>query len=369
MTMPNRKAMMRFRSEPAAIALADRLSRPLLQLAALLPLLLLALLFATLAGLSPARAEGGNACNGKSILPALEASDPALYARVLADAAKIPNGKGILWKVEKPGVAPSWLLGTMHVTDPRVTALPEAARAPFEAAATVVIETTDILDEQKTALAMMSRPDLTMLADGKTIADLLGKEDAAKLEAGLRERGIPLVAVARMQPWLISSFVALPACETARKQSGQLFLDKKLALDAQAAGREVLGLETMLEQLSAMAELPVEFHLKGLIETLALGGRMEDVFETMTGLYLEGRTGEIMPMLKATTPGTTGDGEGYAAFEERLIRDRNHIMAERAAPILEKGNVFLAVGALHLPGEEGVVTLLGKQGFTLTPAE
>lgn len=359
--------MMRFKSESTALVLADHVSRPLLHALALFPLLLLALLVAALATISSARAEGGNACNGKSILPGMQANDPALYAKLLADTAKVPNGDAILWKVEKPGVVPSWLLGTMHVTDPRVTALPEAARAPYESASTVVIETTDVLDEKKTAAAMMGRADLTMLADGKTIQDLLGKEEADKLEAGLKGRGIPLIAVARMQPWLISSFVALPACETARKQSGQIFLDKKLALDAKASGREVLGLETMVEQLSAMADLPVDFHLKGLIETLALGDRMEDIFETMTELYLQGKPGEIMPMLKAATPATTGEGDGYAAFEDRLIRDRNHVMADRGAPILDKGNVFLAVGALHLPGEEGVVALLQQKGFTLTP--
>ncbi|MCX8999229.1 TraB/GumN family protein [Rhizobiaceae bacterium BDR2-2] len=356
------------KSEAAAIAVADRLSRPLLHLAALLPLLLLALLVAALAAASSVRAEDGDACNGKSLLPEFQARDPALYGRILDEAERIPNGKAIFWKIEKVGLPPSWLLGTMHVADPRVTALPEAARAPYEAAATVVIETTDVLDHGKAAAAMLARPDLTMLADGKTIESLLDAKDTAALEAGLKARGIPMIAVARMQPWLIASFVALPTCELARKQSSQAILDKKLAVDAQAAGREVLGLETMIEQFTAMAALPAEFHLKGLIETLALGDRMEDVFETMTELYLDGRTGEIMPMLKAAIPGMEGAGEGYAAFEERLIRDRNHVMADRAAPILEKGNVFIAVGALHLPGEDGVVALLEKKGFTLTPA-
>lgn len=364
--------MMRFEptqplpGSPLTGSMAERASRPLLAVAMMLPLLLLALLVAGLAVVTPARAADAATCNGKNLMPEFQASNPDLYAKVLGEAEKIPNGNAIFWKIEKDGIAPSYLLGTMHVTDPRVTAMPEAARAPYAAAQTIVIESTDVLDDKKTAAALLGRPDLTMLSDGKTIESLLNKEDAATLEAGLKSRGIPLVAVARMQPWLISSFVALPACETARKQSGVIFLDKKIALDAQKEGREVLGLETMTEQLQAMAELPVEFHLKGLIETLALGDRMQDVFETMTELYLQGKVGSITPMLKAAVPGENGDG--YATFEERLILDRNHVMADRVAPILEKGNVFVAVGALHLPGDQGVVSLLRAKGYKVTPA-
>jgi uncharacterized protein YbaP (TraB family) len=73
-----------------------------------------------------------------------------------------------------------------------------------------------------------------------------------------------------------------------------------------------------------------------------------------------------MPMLKTVTPDGADDSSDYAAFEQRIILDRNKIMAERAAPILATGNVFMAVGALHLPGEGGVIELLRKQGFTVT---
>jgi len=54
-------------------------------------------------------------------------------------------------------------------------------------------------------------------------------------------------------------------------------------------------------------------------------------------------------------------------FEEKLITVRNHHMADRADPMLAKGNVFMAVGALHLIGDEGVVELFKKKGYTATP--
>ncbi len=53
-------------------------------------------------------------------------------------------------------------------------------------------------------------------------------------------------------------------------------------------------------------------------------------------------------------------------FEKALLTDRNHVMAERAVPLLEKGNAFIAVGAMHLPGNEGLISLLKQKGYSLT---
>jgi uncharacterized protein YbaP (TraB family) len=68
--------------------------------------------------------------------------------------ATVPNGKGIFWKIEKPGVKPSWLLGSMHVTDPRVLTCRRAPRPAHDAADTIVIESDEILDEKKASAAL-----------------------------------------------------------------------------------------------------------------------------------------------------------------------------------------------------------------------
>ncbi len=340
-----------------------------LWLAAAFHLALLAAFLFVLLTLKPAHAQEEPTCGGKDLLAALQTDEPATYAKLRAEADAIPNGRGIFWKIEKPGLAPSWLLGTMHVTDPRVLTMPAAARTAAAEASTIIIESDEILDEKKAAAAMLMHPELTMFTDGKTIRDHLSPDQATRLEDGLKKRGLAVAAVQRMQPWIISSFVALPACETARKSKGASFLDKHIAEDAIKAGKSVAGLETLAEQLRAMADLPTEFHLQALIETLELGDKMDDVIETMTTLYLSGDIGMTMPMLEIVTPAQTGkDESSYAAFEKRIVTDRNHVMAERAGPMLAKGGVFIAVGALHLPGEEGLVELLKKQGFTLTPA-
>ncbi len=348
------------------LALADRLADAGLRLLAALHIALALSFLLLLAALSPAHAGEPAACGGENLLTKLEKDNPAAFAKLRAEADAVPNGRNIFWKIEKDGKPASFLLGTMHVTDPRVLAMPEAARKAYADAATGVVESDEIADEKKAGAAIMARPDLTMFADGKSITDFLDKEDTEKLTEGLKGRGLSLAAVARMKPWMIASFVALPACEITRKTAGAAFLDQRLAKDALAEGKSLKGLETLLEQISALDSLPLEPQIHGLVQTVELGDTLEDVIETMSQLYLAGDTGMIMPMTRAVSPETDEDAKAYADFEQRIIVDRNHVMATRAAPILDGGNVFMAVGALHLPGPEGVVELLRKEGFTVT---
>ncbi len=333
-------------------------------------LLLFALVCAMLFAPRMAHAATAMACEGKSLVETLKQKSPERYAEALSEGEATPNGRGKLWRIEKTGTEPSYLFGTMHVTDPRVTQLPAPAEKAFEAAGTVVIETVDILDPQKAQLALLGKPELTMFTDGSTLESLLGKDDLELVKAELKRRGIPLALVSRMKPWMIAGMVALPDCETINKNAGVAFLDQKIAETARAEGKDLKGLESIGEQLEAMNSLPIEFHVQGLVETIKLGDLMPDIMATMTDLYLKGDIAMIMPVITAASPEDLDDeAEAYAQFEDRIIRMRNHVMAERAAPILENGDAFIAVGALHLPGEEGLVALLRKEGYEVSLIE
>ncbi|CAG0955117.1 MAG: polysaccharide biosynthesis protein GumN [Rhizobiaceae bacterium] len=350
-----------------AVALADRLAVPALKLlAAINVLFFLSFLLVAALAVGQARAETP-ACTGIDLMEALKRDDPAAARKIEDDARATPNGSGLLWKVEKAGFDASYLFGTMHMTDARVTTLPPAAQAAYDASSTVVIETTDVLDQATMMAAIMQKPELMMFTDQTTLQSLLAPADAATVEAALAARGIPLASVAKMKPWMLAAMVALPACEMARKAAGLPVLDVKLAKDAEAAGKELRGLETVTDQLEAMASLPMEFHIRGLVETLKLGDRIDDVIESMISLYVKGEVGMIWPLFRAVLPDGAVD-DGYAAFEEVMVTARNKTMAIEAEPILMEGGAFVAIGALHLPGPEGVVELLRKAGYTVTPA-
>ncbi|MDQ0456616.1 TraB/GumN family protein [Rhizobium paknamense] len=341
----------------------DRWLKQACRAAAALPLMLLLLLLSTLALVQPARSEDASTCHAHNLLPEFEKTEPEAFARVQAEARQTPNGNSIFWKLEKPGREPSWLLGTMHLTDPRVTAMPPAAREAFQAADTVVLESDEILDPKKAAFAILAKPEFSTFTDGSTLTGLLSAEDVATIDAALKPKGLSVKGLNRMKPWLISAMLALPGCEMSRKGQGGLFLDMKLAVDAAKAGKEVLGVETLAEQFEAMNAVPIDVHLKSLVSVAKAKDQINDVMETMIDLYLNGQIGMITPTLRAAAP----DGTEATPFEQRMIVDRNKVMAQRGGPILDNGNVFMAVGALHLPGKDGLIELLRQQGFTITP--
>lgn len=81
-------------------------------------------------------------CQGRNLLADLEAKNPQAYDRWVDAARKIPNSEAILWRIEGHGLTePSWLFGTIHVTDPRVLNIPVPAQEAFIKSRALAIET------------------------------------------------------------------------------------------------------------------------------------------------------------------------------------------------------------------------------------
>lgn len=312
--------------------------------------------------------EPAAVCDGRNFVEQLSTEK---LNEALAEAALTPNSTGLFWKIEKEGTKPSHLYGTMHVTDPRILSLSNLVKTTIDQSDTVVIETLDLLDPQKAQAAVLKNPGLAMFTDGSTLISSMSKEDAAFVEDELKARGIAINLVAQFKPWMIMSLVAVSDCETTRKAKGIQILDFQIIEQAKAAGKNIKGLESITEQLSAMASLPIEFQVRGLLESLRLGDLNKHMMETMISLYVKQEIGLITPVIKAVAAelGLEDiEDDSFGEFEAKIITERNHLMAERAEPILQEGNAFIAVGALHIPGKEGVIELLRGRGYTVTRA-
>ena len=316
---------------------------------------------------SPVAAQTDASCKGNNLLEKLKAEDNVAYERIVSEASGVVNANSIFWKVEKEGQKPSWLFGTMHMADPEIATLRADVKEAILASDALVIESVEALDPVAAQKAMGGLAHLTLLTEG-TLRDLVEDDLEDELEIAVTIRGIPMPLADRMQPWLIATTISLPVCEIERKQSGEKVLDAELAEFAKASGKPVKGLETIAEQLTALASLPEEYHVSALEETLASGDLAVDMIETLKQSYLSGNMGVVFPLMKEVMP-KSGSGEGALQLQEELIDKRNVNMAERSEAILQSGSTFIAVGALHLPGETGLVKLLRDNGYTVTPVQ
>ncbi len=340
-----------------------------LYLMALIKLLLVSAFFSGALFAMPEKANAQNdaSCKGTNLLEKMAVEDKASYDEILAEAASVKNAESIFWKIEKQGQEPSWLFGTMHMADPDIATLRDDVKKAILSSDALVIESVEALDPVAAQKAMGSLAHLTLLSEG-TLSDLVEDDLEDELASAVGARGIPMAVADRMQPWLIATTIALPVCEIQRKQSGEKVLDAALAEFAETSGKEIKGLESIAEQLTALASLPQDYHVSALEETLASGDVAVDMIETLKQSYLKGKMGVIFPLMKAVMP-KSGQGEGALKLQEELIDKRNVTMAERSEPILKAGSAFIAVGALHLPGETGLVKLFRENGYTVTAVQ
>lgn len=281
-----------------------------------------------------------------------------LTAPVLAQDTQ-PVEKPFLWIVEG-GQKPTFVYGTIHVPDERVTNLPK-----------VVTEAIDMSDalycelpmDQATQMGAMGK---MMLPRGKSLKDVIPKDLFERTEAVLRAKGIPglVPPLTQFKPWALASQIQLLDF-AADLQAGKQPLDSVIYERARKAKKEVGGLETMDEQLGAMEGIDGAQMLRMTVEQeekAAKEGKRS--IDRLLDLYL---AGDMEGMSKVAEEEQEGADPAFVEkFEKLLITDRNHRMAERIAAKLqehpEKG-YFFAVGTLHHVGEEGVIALLEKQGL------
>lgn len=308
-------------------------------------------------------------CGGTDMLAEMAKSDPAAYEKIASEAKALENTQALLWRVEKQGIAPSHLFGTMHLSDRRITTLSPAVSDALKNAKTVVLEVGD-LSPSAVAAAMTSTTGADFIyTNGKTLEEELSPEEFATVVKAVSASGLPGEAAKMLKPWLVSTIMSVSDCERRLTASGAKVLDMQLADRAKAAKIPVAGLETVEQQLTALASVPEDQQLQMLRVSLKHYARTADLMETVLQLYLKRNMGAALPFQSALAAQMGVPDTAFDGFKKSLLVDRNARMKEGAATYLDKGNAFIAVGALHLPGKTGLVTLLREAGYTLTPIE
>ncbi|MGI9409797.1 MAG: TraB/GumN family protein [Hyphomicrobiaceae bacterium] len=316
----------------------------------------------------PTQALAANQCNGTDMMPGIKLSNAALHARITGRADRIPNGEAILWKIERAGVAPSYLFGTMHVSDPRVAQLSPVVRSAVHGSRTVAVEVAE-MSPTTIARLMAKLPTRFIYQNGQSLEQKLAPEEIRVANNVMRKAGLPRQVARLLRPWFVNLLLSAPQCERLRSASGHSVLDQIVADTARNRGIKLVGLETPEEQIKALADMPEAVQLGVLRISLTFANRLEDYFETMIRFYLDRRVNLLMPLSIEMAKAKGLDVSSLRSFEKALAIKRNYTMRDRALPLIEKGRAFVAVGILHLVGREGLVELLRQQGYSVTAVE
>ena len=273
---------------------------------------------------------------------------------LLASALQAETEKGLLWRVETPQGAVSHLFGTIHSEDPRVLNMPPAVSQTFDTAKTLVLE-MDL-----GAADGMAMGQAMMLPPGKNLQSLIGTELYRQSVNAMAERGYPEAIINRLQPWAVVLTLSMPQPKTG------LFLDYVLYVRAAEQGKAVVGLEQMGEQLSVFTSLSMEEQVSLLRDTLRENDKFPQMFEQLIEAYLQ-RDLQALAALSEQQSMSASDKALQQRFMGTLVDERNQRMVTRLLPLLEEGGVFAAVGALHLPGNAGLLAQLRQHGLRVSP--
>ncbi|MEJ2382020.1 MAG: TraB/GumN family protein [Gammaproteobacteria bacterium] len=268
-------------------------------------------------------------------------------------SAALARGHGLLWKVASPGVAPSYVFGTIHIGDPRVTHLAPPVRQAFDHAASFSMEIR--MDYQAYAQVVQGM----FFHDGRTLVSVIGRDLFDRLAKVLAKRGLGRDTLMNMKPWAVMASAGLPGFRQG------VALDLQLYDQAMAQHKKVYGLETPAEQLRIFEGLPHDLQVDMIRNIVEPKADERHLAQELLRAYL---ARDLNQLLRLGRQDLAGASPGFAtAFFKRAVIDRNLRMVRRMQPRLREGNAFIAVGALHLPGPKGILHLLELRGYTVTP--
>lgn len=269
----------------------------------------------------------------------------------------ILHPKGLLWKIEKPGVQTSYLFGTMHVADPRVTKLADEVEQAFSGADHFVME----MLLNFSAVGYVTRS--SFFSDGQTLNQLMSAQQYQRLINLLNQRlFVTEDMLQHMKPWAVLTMLMMPV---EQQLSGDAALDMVLFRRATKNRKQVTGLESPEEQIAVFESLSLEEQVWMLNRSIDELKKSDAQVPRMLNAYLKA---DLQQLVDIQQEFMYEDSDIDDRFMYQLLEMRNHRMSERLQPILEQGSAFIAIGALHLPGEEGVLHLLEKQGYRVSVA-
>lgn len=287
---------------------------------------------------------------------------------LLAQGKSEFNGS-LLWKITGNGLnEASYILGTYHVYDGQFAdSIPGLRKA--------IAETKQLageIDMEDNAAIRMQMLQVAAMPEGESYRELLSKEDYARLDEGIKGiMGVGLDQMGALKPGMINSILAIflymrlnPAFDPAAFEG----IDTYLQRIVREEGKKVTGLETVEEQLYLLFDSEP---LKVQVESLLCGvTHLDNSLEQLAELTDYYRDGNLIGMYNLAFDDPDDPCYSFTqSSKDPLLKHRNDKWMEKLPGLMAENPTLVAVGALHLPGEEGLLYQLHLQGYRVEPVK
>lgn len=258
----------------------------------------------------------------------------------------------LLWMISGKDLSrPSYVFGTFHMMCKSDFAITDPLKEKLNATEQFYGELD--MDDPTLQMSMISK----LRLKDKTLKDLMSEADYTILSENFqRVTGMQLQSFNQFMPFMSLSVLTLNSIEC----SDKIQPEGEFVKLAQQQKLPILGLETIDDQIEAINSQPLDSQLYSLKRMVIAYDSVKQSIHKMIAVYKENNVDKLYDFIRANS-------NGDDRFETEMLAKRN----KRWIPIIEKAihekPSFFAVGAGHLGGNEGVLELLRKQGYTLTP--
>ncbi|WP_196893611.1 TraB/GumN family protein [Aureivirga marina] len=256
-----------------------------------------------------------------------------------------------LWKISGNGLEkPSYLFGTIHVY---------CGEVPFDKEDLEAMDKTEQLalevDMSNPAAMQQEVFKYSFLPTGKSITESLTAQEVKKLDSLFTKKiGVPFATFQTMKPILTSSFLITKMIDCKSIMSYEDAILQKF----KKQNKKISGLETISDQMKALDAMPFELQVQGLKDLVNEPDKMKSYLEKMITVYDQENIEELLLVMN--------EDESFDEVSSKALLDTRNknwipVMKEK----MKKAPTFFAVGAGHLAGENGLINLLRKAGYTV----
>jgi uncharacterized protein len=273
-------------------------------------------------------------------------------AAILTSASLFAQQKeenSLLWEITgKDLKQPSYLFGTIHLICKEDFFMPEVVKQKFAGANNVFLEMD--MDDPAMQMDMLK---LAMLPPGESLKKLFGTDYNIVDSFFKKNSTYPLAMFNQFKPMMIMSLLYLEMLPCQTQES----YEQSFIAMAKAAGKDIQGLETMEDQMKVFDDIPDSTEVKNIVKMIKDYDAQVKQFADMVKVYKEQN---VTKLHKDVT-----SSPDMMDAEDALLTKRNNNWIPVMSKSMKEAPSFFAVGAAHLAGENGVIHLLRKAGYTV----